>query len=388
MGQPGDEFAPTVRQAAAAVLPIFLTIRIALAIWPWAVRQVISEPMPPEPTLRPYLGVQPETNSWLEPWQRWDTLHYQAIADRGYLAFDGALFTPPLFPFLMWILGAALGGHTLLAGIVISNLAYLGALIAVYLIACRELQDPITARRAILFLAVFPTSFFFLAAYTESLLLLGASTALLAYPPGKWAISAAAGAAAALSRLVGALVTLPLAYLGRLSSRQTGSLRPFAPAVATIAAALVLPIYAWLGLGMSPLAPLAAQAGRSHGGLSLPGVNLAQGALRLLSGDAFMADVLDLAFLLLFVACGVVAWRRYSASIGLLYLGLLAPLLVRSAGSQPLLGSSRYVIVLFPAFFIFAEWASTPWRRRLVLYPSTVGLLFLSGQFAIWGWVG
>lgn len=388
MRQPGNELAPTVRQAAVTVLPVFLALRIALAIWPWAVRQVVSGPMPPEPILRPYLGVQPETNPWLEPWQRWDTLHYQAIAERGYQAFDGALFTPPLFPILMRTLGAALGDHTLLAGIVISNLAYLGALIAVYLIACRELQDPVTARRAILFLAVFPTAFFYLAAYTESLLLLGASIALLAYPPGKWAISAASGALAALSRLVGTLVALPLAYLGTRGSRRTRALRPFAPAAATIAAALVLPIYAWLGLGMSPLAPLAAQAGRSHGGISLPGVNLIQAVLRLLSGEAFMADVLDLAFLLLFVVCGVVAGRRYSTSIGLLYLGLLSPLLVRSAGSQPLLGSSRYVIVLFPAFFVLAEWASTPWRRRLVLYTSTAGLLFLSGQFAIWGWVG
>ncbi len=37
----------------------------------------------PDPILRPYQGVTPETNPWLEVWQRWDTLHYQAIAERG-----------------------------------------------------------------------------------------------------------------------------------------------------------------------------------------------------------------------------------------------------------------------------------------------------------------
>ena len=79
---------------------VFLIARIALTIWMWGVRQVYSTPLLPDPVLRPYVGVAVEQNPWLEVWQRWDTLHYQAIAERGYEAFKGALFVPPLYPFL------------------------------------------------------------------------------------------------------------------------------------------------------------------------------------------------------------------------------------------------------------------------------------------------
>ncbi len=101
----------------------FLVVRLALAGWMFAVRQVYAQPLPPHPVSRPYLGVQPEENPWLEPWQRWDTLHYQAIAERGYTAFNSALFTPPMLPLLMRGVSVLTGGNTLVAGIAVSNLA-------------------------------------------------------------------------------------------------------------------------------------------------------------------------------------------------------------------------------------------------------------------------
>lgn len=374
--------------ALRAVIPVFLALRVLLLVWMWAVRQVLAGPIAPDPTLRPYLGVAAETSPWLEPWQRWDTLHYQAIAERGYEAFQGALFSPPLFPGLMSMLATLTGAGSLLAGILVSNLAYLAGLVVVYQLAIRETGSPPVAGQAILYLAVFPTAFFFLAAYTESLLLLGSSLALLAAAQRKWITGGLAAAAASLSRLVGAAMALPLGYLAYQEWRRSGSWRGLIPVLGSLLGASVLPLYSWLGLQLSPLAPIQAQTGRFRGGFSFPGVNLTQAAARLISGQAFMADVLDLTFLLAFLACGVVVWRRYSKPVGLLYLSFLAPLLVRSAGSQPLLGTARYVLALFPAFFVMAEWAERPWRRRLIVYGSGAGLLYLSGQFAIWGWVG
>jgi NADH:ubiquinone oxidoreductase subunit 4 (subunit M) len=81
-------------------------------------------------------------------------------------------------------------------------------------------------------------------------------------------------------------------------------------------------------------------------------------------------------------------WRKYSKVTAIYYVSMLSLYLVRFAGSQPLLGTARYVLMLFPAFFVLAEWGRRPWANRLILYSSFAGLLFLSGQFAIWGWVG
>jgi hypothetical protein len=46
------------------------------------------------------------------------------------------------------------------------------------------------------------------------------------------------------------------------------------------------------------------------------------------------------------------------------------------------------VLVLFPAFQELGRIGANPWVNRMVLYLSWLGLLFMSGQFAIWGWVG
>lgn len=380
--------AGAARSALRVVVPIFLFVRVVLVLWMWAVRQAVSEPIAPDSTLRPYLGVEAETNPWLEPWQRWDTLHYQAIAERGYEAFDGALFSPPLYPGLMRIADALVGSNSLLAGLIISSLAYFGGLLAFYQLALRELRTEAGARRATLYLAVFPTAFFFLAAYTESLLLLGSTVSVLAAQRRRWLGSGLAAAVAALSRLVGVALVIPLGYLALRSWRTSRTWRAWIPALGSLLGASVLPLYSWLALGLSPLAPIQAQTGRFRGGFSFPGANLVRAVGRVLSGEAFMADAIDLTFLLLFLVCGVLVWRRYSTTISLIYLGFLLPVLVRTAGAQPLLGTARYVLGLFPAFFVLSEWGALPWRHRLILYGSTAGLLFLSGQFAIWGWVG
>lgn len=388
MSETEEATATMKRTGLKIVLPVFVFVRVLMTLWMWSVRQVIAEPLSPDPIQRPYLGVAIEANAWLEPWQRWDTLHYQAIAERGYAAFEGALFTPPLYPGLMSIVASLTGLSTLVAGIAVSNLAYLGALLAFYKLAQLEMKDDQVALRATLYLALFPTSFFFLAAYTESLLLLGAALAIYEVHKRHWLKSGASAAVAALSRLVGAALVVPLGYAAINEFRKSKSARPWLAPIGAIAGAIVLPLYAWLGLGLDPLAPFRAQTGRFHGGFSIPGANLLQAVRRLASGEAFMADVFDLAFLILFIVCGYFVWRKYSRVTAIYYVSMLSLYLVRTAGSQPLLGTSRYVLMLFPAFFVLAEWGRRPWANRVILYTSIVGLLFLSGQFAIWGWVG
>ena len=49
----------------------------------------------------------------------------------------------------------------------------------------------------------------------------------------------------------------------------------------------------------------------------------------------------------------------------------------------------RHTVELFPMFFLLGRWAEHgAWRNRLVVYPSVLLWLWLSGQFVLWGWVG
>ena len=127
--------------------------------------------------LRPYLGEpileEGPSSLLLGPWQRFDTQHYLRISRLGYAAEEDSVF-PPLYPGLIRGLGyifqgfLPVGERNLLAGIIISNMAFLGTLILLFLITEKEFDGP-SAKRAVVYLAIFPTAFFLTAAYTESL---------------------------------------------------------------------------------------------------------------------------------------------------------------------------------------------------------------------------
>src|SRR5437763_9676881 len=107
---------------------------------------------------------------------RWDSFWYLDIASRGYhwngnpLEQQNVVFFP-LFPLLMRVIGAAIGGHPLVAGVLVSLTAFLLALTYVWRWTADRL-DADAASGAVWLLSMFPLALFFSAAYTESLFLL------------------------------------------------------------------------------------------------------------------------------------------------------------------------------------------------------------------------
>ncbi|MGH2620060.1 MAG: glycosyltransferase family 39 protein [Anaerolineales bacterium] len=376
------------RSGVREVLPIYLAVRIGLTVWMFLVRQIFSEPILPDPVARPYLGVAAETNPWLEPWQRWDTLHYQAIAERGYEAVDVALSVPPLYPGLIRLTSALFGTTSLLSALIVSNVAALAGMAGFYSLARTEAADPAWAKRAVLYLSIFPTAFFWFAGYTESLLLLFSSVALLAARRSRWLISGLAAGLAALSRLAGALLIVPVGVSAWQAVRKERSWWPVVAVAGALSGTLAFPLYAWLGMRLSPLSPFEAQAAWAQGGFAFPGVSLARAVLRLAGGEANFADWFDFGLLLLFIGLAIPVWRQLSRPLAFFYVGLLLLYLSRVSGIAPLLGTARYVLVLSPAYLVLAGWGRRAWVHRLIVYLSATGLLLLSGQFAIWGWVG
>ncbi len=375
---------PAISQA----LLTFLVFRIITLVWMWGVRQVIFQPIEPHPVLRPYLGVAMEANPWLEPWQRWDTLHYQAIAERGYSAFTSAPFAPPLYPLLMRYAGSLIGGNTLLAGILVANAAYLWALVVFYRLARDETGDPKSSTRALWYLASFPSAFFFMAAYTESLFLLAAILSLMYVRKERWWLAGCWGALASLARLPGLLLLVPLAYVALQRWRIDRRWKPWIPVLLTLVGGAAYSLYVMVGLRLPPWLPWTMQNARGKAGIGFPGANLLSALGEILAGRGTMVDIIDLAFLLFFMACFVPVWRRLPRVYSVYYLSFLAMYLLRTSQIEPLLSVSRYVLVFFPAFMVMGAWGRNPWVHRLILYSSWLGLLYLSGQFAIWGWAG
>jgi hypothetical protein len=375
---------PAVRTA----IPIFLAVRLILALWLPFVRQVLySAPLPPDPIWRPYMGVAIEPNPWLEAWQRWDTLHYQAIAERGYAAFDTALFAPPLYPWLMQISANLAGGNTLFGGMIVSNLAYIAALIALYRLVQHETDDPEIARRTLIYLAFFPSAFFFLAAYTESLFLLAVVLCLAAARRKRWVAAGLLGGAAALTRIPGLVLIVPLGFAALQEWRRSRNGRGFSSVALTVVGYALFPLYIWINQGGTPGMILSASLARGSR-FALPGANVIRSLGALFAGNLGASDVFDLCFTLGFIALTVPVWRLLPRLYGVYYISMLALYLARMGTIHPLYAMTRYVLVLFPAFILLGSWGRNPWINRAVLYLSWPLLFFMSGVFALWGWIG
>jgi hypothetical protein len=150
-------------------------------------------------------------------WSRWDAGWYLSIARDGYEFTPGkpsrtAFF--PLYPMLMRGVHSCLGSKThasiLLAGLLVSNLALIGALCYLYLLTRLEF-DEATAARAVLYVLVFPMTFFFSAVYSESVFIAVVIASFYHARKGQWLLAGLFSALAALARSPGILLLAPLA---------------------------------------------------------------------------------------------------------------------------------------------------------------------------------
>jgi Gpi18-like mannosyltransferase len=150
---------------------------------------------------------------WLwAPWQREDAIWYTAIATRGYSSNDLSTAFFPLFPALIRALTSLLPINGIAAGLLISSAAVAGAFALFYRLVYEEAGQE-TARRALIYLATFPTAFFLFAVYAESLFLLLVLGTWWSARNGHWGWACVCGGLAALTRAQGFLVVVPLAII-------------------------------------------------------------------------------------------------------------------------------------------------------------------------------
>ena len=189
---------------------IFATMRVSLSLI--AALALFQFPLYPTTYYHDVPPVPPGiANALLGVWQRFDTLWYTKIAMQGYAQGDGTTVFFPLYPILTRFVGKVLWGNYLLGGIIVSNVAYFLALIALYKLTQLEFDSQVAAR-TVVYLSVFPTAFFLLAAYTESLFLLFAVAAFYYARKGNWLAASVMGLLAALTKQLGLLLLLPLLY--------------------------------------------------------------------------------------------------------------------------------------------------------------------------------
>lgn len=336
-------------------------------------------------------------------WARWDSVWFLRIAKHGYDAASGAASAfYPLYPGTVGVLGRVLFGHYVLAGILVSLAAAFGSFLLLHRVAEERLGAD-GARRAVLYLAVFPFALFLQAVYSESLFLLLVLAAFTLAERNRFAGAGLVAGLAILTRAAG-LALLPA--LALLAWHHRDRLRALAGVALAAPVAAVYPLVLWQQLD-DPWAFANAQD-RWHRHLSWAGpfggiwdglVAGWRGLEQFVVGHgthvsganpmhAAAENVQALAFLFLFLALTVVAWRRFGAPYGLFAAVSLAIPLSYPSSRWPLLSLPRFGLVIFPLFLALAALTAT--RPRLHTAVVACSGLFLGVavvQWALWQWV-
>ncbi len=340
------------------------------------------------------------TISWSQlfgKWLGWDGVNYAWIAMRGYTQPATPAYSPGL-PLLERGVNALTGLNPQIAGELISLVAALISYGLLRILAEREL-DREAARRATLYLAVFPTAFFFLTPYTESLFLAFTCGAFLAMRQARWVTAGTLIALAALTHLTGVILLAPLALEMARRWRDAGppsTLRDWGKiavglAIAPLAlGAFNLYLYRQFGTFFSVTRAEESVWGK---GFSIPlmGFVRAGGALvrnGVNPGAEQVHILLDGAFTLALIGMAIVVWRRLPRAYGV-YMAALTFLIVSTPlhNWYALMSNPRFALAAFPAFMILGVWGARPWIDRLILVFSLPLLAIFTLVFAMGGWV-
>src|SRR5512133_273224 len=320
-------------------------------------------------------------------WARWDSVFFVRIAEHGYDQASAAFY--PLYPGLVAALGRIFFGHYVVAGIVISLAAALGAFALLYRIASERLGAD-GAQRTVLYLAIFPMALFLQAVYSESLYLLLVLAAFVTAERGRFAAAGLLSGLAILTRITGIALLPALAVLAWRARDRPRALAGLALAVPVAA---VYPLLLWQQVG-DPWAFWNAQD-EWHRHLSragpLGGIWAALVHWTPAHADfqhAIAVNAESLVALLVFLPLTVLAWRRFGAAYGLFAALSLAIPLSYPSSRWPLLSLPRFGLVIFPFFLVLA--ALTAGRPRLHTVLAATSALFLGiaiVQWALWQWV-
>ena len=263
------------------------------------------------------------------------------------------------------------------------------------------------ARRAVLYLALFPMALFLQAVYSESLYLLLTVVAFLAAERRRFLGAGLACGLALLTRPVAVALLPALAIFAWRSARPRRNLAQLAVAPLVFAA---YPLLLWAQRGdpwaflhaegywsrtLSPAGPLGGVWDGLRAGWA--------GVRQLASGShahSYWPEVQGtdpmrvaavnlecLAALGLFTLLAIVAWRRFGAPYGLFSALSLAIPLSMPSDRWPLLSLPRLGLGIFPLFLALAAIGGRPRAHTAIVSISALFLGVAIVQWALWQWV-
>lgn len=350
----------------------------------------------------------------------WDGTWYRAIAEDGFGQSGEGVRFAPLFAWLGHVAGFVAGGNDAVGLVVVSNLAALGAGVALAYYgtavarasaqtaaqtaartaartaaqtAASDVARRDQARMIGLAVGLSPASFVFVLAYAESLLVLAAALAALAARRHHWLLAAAAGFVAGAARPTGMAVSILLTCLAYVAIRgasnsgtASGTTSLSATNLVSMFAAALSPV---VGFGSHLLAsqllagswrdPITIQS-PLRGDFVDPFSRFATGIADLAGRDPF-GDGLHLPFAVFAIVLIWLVWRE----IGVPEAAYSAAVVLVSLSAQNWNSLERYTINAFPVLVAMGLWLSRQGRWR---YPIVATSSLVMASLMVMSWSG
>lgn len=311
---------------------------------------------------------------------RWDAPHYLRIADVGYRD-DGEdrlfLVFFPLYPLAVRIFHFIIP-HYVWAALAVSFLTTIVAGYFLQALASLDMDDAET-ERSLWYFFLFPTAYFLALPYTEALFMATLLGSYFAARRGRWAWAGVLGMLACATRLQGLTVLPALAIEAAIREKREAPYRASWLLLVPIGFLVYLAIN-WQVLG-DPLAFMDIQRDHWFHETIFPWESL-QEAFRAIRDNPVSADRVTIFegrivafFLTAALLAASVRWLRPSYQV-YCWLTLIWLMSVSWQISMP-----RYVLSLFPLFFILARWGGRPGVHQALLAASAVSM---SGFFAVY----
>jgi 4-amino-4-deoxy-L-arabinose transferase-like glycosyltransferase len=327
-----------------------------------------------------------EANWFWNLFGRWDAGNYLKIAQFGYVASGDDKYTIvffPLYPALIALFNIIFGNYVLSA-LVVSGIASLALGLSFRELVKLDFSEK-TAQLAVLFLFIFPTSYFLHIPYTESLFLTLIVCCFLSARKRNWLLVGILGAMACLTRINGLILIPALAFEVLDEYRETRQLNRKWIFLVLIPAGfggyLALNYY----VSGDPTMFLIYQRENFQRYLRVPWEAIWEACKRIYNPkptDAQMIGIQELLFVIIGLSATIIGWRYLRKS----YLVWMALNWLLFVSTSFILSVPRYTLIMFPIFILMARAARRDWHLNVLFIVWSI--LFLSLFFTqfIRGW--
>jgi hypothetical protein len=349
----------------------------------------------PAPEFATHWVAQHPEHAWQNAfagYERFDAGWYLQIARDGYQVGDPSSAFFPLFPLLVRGLGLLLGGHWLLAAVLVSNAALAVALVLLYRLTTDVLSER-TARATVLLTVFNPMGFFLYAPYTESLFLMLTLMCLTMLRRGHWPAAAGAAALATATRSAGIVLGLTMATQALIESGRPRrwlvawrslTLRLLASAASTLGLVAYLGFWAWRDTWD---VPLRAQREAFLREPAWPWVSVVDGVRGMngtLTEPGWLIMNVVVVLTVATLALGLVVLRRHPTVYRVYFAATVVLPLTLVRPYAPLTSVPRYYLMAFPAIWALAGLTRRPIIRAATLSISLTLSVLLALMFVSW----